>query len=425
MAYMRNPCFGFKGKKIKLAGSSGGGGGGGGGGTNYAQFTGGHYILMNVNRGARTNNIITGATGGTSVYTSYTTVLSEIKARPALAGAQCRIYWNQLERNTKAAGPDDYDFSLVGQVLDDFANTTKVGSNKKVMFLFAVSEGTGVAADAAHVVPNYMLSVTADKQGPGSDGVDYDGGQWGYDGAGSDGYRVRLANNNVLTRFNLMLSALASYIRNHPNYAVFESMAFSESAIGNALAGWTEPSETLTLQNAVAAAKTFDAGVPERMTHMMINYPTSTSAEPGIEYLVEQSYINKFGFGSPDVFWDNSGLWRDASPSGYGKGCMQFMKEYTGARIASVQAQDQWCTMFPAGSNSRVCPSPGHVPTFLENYNNCVNILNAHYVIWQRATEDDPHYATNVHIPLSTAMLDFFTTSRPLNTTRPALWKTY
>lgn len=411
MAYLKTGGRGFTCKNMKAPSS-----GGGGGGTNYAQFTPGHYVLLNMNQGTRVNNVITGG------VTSYTTALGEIKARPALQGLQCRLYWNQIEYN-KAVNANDYDFSIVDNWLNTLGNESTSGVGKKLIILFStqVSAG-GHAANAAHVCPPYMLSTTADKMGPGSDGIDYDGGQWGYNGAAVDGYRLRIANDNVLARFNLMLTALASFIRNHPNYHVFESLTFTETADGNAAAGWTEPSLSTTMVNLLAATMTFDAGVPERMTHMMINHPRSTATAENINYLTSRLAENKLGFGSPDVFWDKADLWNPPDANGRYNGALYQQARYDGAKIAGVQAQDQWCTTFPGGGDSSVCPAPGHVPTFLENYNNVVNIIGAHYCIWQRATEQDPN---NPGQQLYQTMLQFFNTARPLNTTRPTIWKTY
>lgn len=404
MPYMRNPGFGFKGKNVKIVTEPS---------TNYAQFTPGSYMLLNLSQGVRVNNVIT-----VPAWSGYTTALGEIKNRSSMTGLQLRFYWNQVEYNKGV-----YDFSFIGDALNDFADTTKVGLNKKIILLFSVTVGTGTGTDAAHVVPPYMLSTTADKMGPGSDGVDYDGGQWGYLGAASDGYRIRMSNANVITRLKLMLTALASYLRSHPNYSVFESLGFSESALGSALAGWTLPSEEDTRANTMSVARHFDALVPERMTHLMINYPNSTDATPGrIDTSIDECETYKLGFGSPDVFWDSESLWRVANANGNGEGAMRQMSKFNGARIASVQAQDQWCTEFPASGLSSVCPAPGHVPTFLENYNNCINILQANYIIWQRETQTDPN---NTSQQLYQTLLQFYNTNRPTNTTRPSNWKTY
>lgn len=411
---MRNPCFGFKGKKVRIAGS----GGGGGGGTNYAQFTPGNYYLLPISASVKSSNTVTGWYSGYNPDSDTYTSLTEIKTRDSFKGIQVRFYWNQVETSKGV-----YNFTRLGRILDDVANTARSGVGKKVMFLFAVSVGDGHLVDSLHVVPEYMLSVTADKQGPGSDGIDYDGGQWGYDGAGSDGYRVRIANTNVLLRLNLMMSELGTYLRGHPNYATFESLAFSESSIGNVASGWTAPDEDTTLQNTIAAVLNFDNSVPERMTHPMINYPRSTDADPGrIDTSIDSMRANKLGFGSPNVFWDDNGLWSAANANGNGEGAMSQMASYQGARIASLQGQDQWCTAFPASGSSAVCPAPGHVPTFTEHYNNLVTRLNPHYVIYQRELQPDPN---NTSVQLYQSLLAFHNTVRATNTTRPTLWKTY
>lgn len=413
MAYMRLPCFGFKGKKIKLAGS-----GGGGGGTNYAQFTPGNYYLLETAQAQKSNNVLTGWFGGYNGDTNTYTAHSEIKNRVSMTGLQLRFYWNQVETSKGV-----YNFTRIGKFLDDLANTTRSGTNKKLILLFSVSIGDGHAADSLHVVPNYMLSVTADKQGPGSDGVDYDGGQWGYDGAGSDGYRVRIANNNVLARLNLMLEALADYLRAHPNYSVLESIAFSESSIGNVAAGWTAPNEQTTLENTLAAAMNLDAALPERMIHMMVNYPKSNDANPDrIDPIIDAMEANNLGFGSPNVFWDDNGLWSTANSNDNGAGAMTQMASFQGARLASLQGQDQWCTVFPASGDPTVCPAPGHRPTFTEHWNNLQSRLNPHYIIWQRAPQTDPN---NPSQKLYESLLAFMNTTRTTNTTRPTKWKTY
>lgn len=382
-------------------------------GTNYAQFTPGSYMLLSLSQGVRVNNVIT-----VPAWSGYATALGEIKNRSSMTGLQLRFYWNQVEYNKGV-----YTFDFIGKALDDFADTTKVGVNKKVILLFAVTVGTGVAADAAHVVPPYMLSTTTNKMGPGSDGVNYEGGQWGYDGAASDGYRIRMSNGNVIARLKLMMTALATYLRNHANYSSFESLAFSESALGSVLPGWTFPPEEPTRANTMSVARHFDNLVPERMTHLMINYPNSTDANPGrIDTSIDECETYKLGFGSPDVFWDSEPLWRLPDANGLGEGAMRQMSHFPGARIASIQAQDQWCTEFPASGNSYVCPAPGHLPTFLENYTNCMNILNAHYIIWQRETQTDPN---NPSQQLYQTLLQFYNTNRPTNTTRPTVWKTY
>lgn len=395
-----------------IKGGTGGGSSPPPSGTNYAQFTPGNYMLLTLAAGVRVNNVITGGHSG------YTTALSEVKNRNTMVGLQLRWYWNQVEYNKGV-----YNYDVFNGPMNDFGDVTKVGNNKKLMFLFAVTASTGVAADAAHAVPPYMLSTTSDKMGPGSDGVDYDGGQWGYNGSGSDGYRIRFTNANVLTRLKLMLTNVGNFIRNHPNYHVFETMAFSESAIGAALPGYTVPDEELTSENTFEAAMAFDDAVPERMTHLMINYPNSSNSNPGrIDAQIDRCRTHKLGFGSPNVFWDSEPLWRLPNAQGNGEGAMRQMSHYEGARIAQLQGQDQWCTEFPGSGNVYVCPAPGHLPTFSEHYTNLTTILDAHYVVIQRENQTDPN---NPSQKLYQTMLAFYNTNRPTNTVRPAVWKTY
>lgn len=379
-------------------------------------FNPGHYVLLNINAATVTDHVVTGG------FSSYTTVLSEISTKPVIKGLQFRFYWNQFENNTKGS----FDWTALDTVLRDMADPVKVGTGgKRIMILIALTAGDGQAADAAWIVPAYMVPTGADKMAAGTDGVDYDGGQYGYSGIGSSGYRVRLANANVINRFNIFLTAMCNHIKDMAAlpgklkpFDMLENISFTESAQGSVSAGYTDPGTMPQFTNLVAAADAVQAALPNRLVSMMSNFPRSTASVPGIDYLIDQSELKKYALMTPDIFPDKADLWSAPNTSGFNEGVLHRMQSYTGARIPSVQEQDQRCTDFPTGG---VCGAT--VPTFASNFDVVKNVLGAHYCIWQRATQDDPNIAGTQ--PLYQSMYNFLTTGdKTLNTTRPTNYPT-
>lgn len=328
------------------------------------------------------NNTPVNADGGVDGdQSSYASVKTEMSSNAHIAGIKCRWYWTDFENAVKATSDAGYDFSDVGLKLTDCA-----ARGKNLMVLIATSMGSGIGPSEPNIVPKYMI--TGSSSGNGSDGVAYQGGQWGYNSStgAAGGYRIRLANANVRARFNAMLRALARYLQAHPIFANFEHVAFTETAVGSVASGYTLPDEQATFDGILSAADALRDEMPSRNVAIAVNFETKKSAgQPGIPYLIAAMQTRGLVFNSPDTFKDKSDLWAAPNGSGLFGGALKYMQTYTGARSVECQDQDYKWTDLPLGNVD------GHKPAFQADIYDVAypsadpQSLDCNYVIWTRA----------------------------------------
>lgn len=426
MAVLRLPGFGFKGKKISIGAQQGGGSGG----LSPTPFRPGHFLApalsMSQTAPFHTNGVIRPGSGGL-VVANNTILNTELPAHPVIIGVKHRYYWNQFENIT----PGSYDFdTLLGTHLTELGSR---GKYMQVLIALTIPRGNDWTTYPS-IAPRYM--VTGSSTGVGTDGVAYQGGQWGFGSqvGGAGGFRIRVANENVSQKFNAMLSAMCTYLKNHEYFEYLDAICFSESAIGNAVAPYSSPGAQETFDALIGAADVVQAAIPNRHVYLSVNHPIANpnnSPNDNIEYLLTKMQANgrKYGFGTPNICPGDEALNAAPNANGYLEGPLHKIPTYTGCRIPEIQPADfYWSQIQYNHTDYPYAPTytfgGDYIPTMQQLWNKAIS-LNAHQVVWTRDTTTNPQTGVQYH----TAMYNFLDTKAALANgglvgTRPAIYPT-
>lgn len=375
-------------------------------------FNPGHYLAPAMNN---VLPIVNGVKQGG--VTAYSTVLSEIVTHTVFKGIKHRYYWNFFENLTAGV----YDFSLLGTHLTDMGTRNK---KMHVLIALTITDGNDWTVDPS-IAPKYMTN-------GGSTGT-YEGGQWAFVSqvGGKSGFRIRIANTEVKTRFYAMLTAMCTYLKNHAHFDALEAISFTESAQGIAKTGYTVPSATATISSLLGALDVCQSVIPNRLVYQSVNHPIAQSGNVGqnIETILAYLEPKKYGFGTPNIVPGDEDLNGAPNPDGYGEGPIHKMPSYTGAKIPEVQPADyKWSqitlgTGYPYASAGYVNGND-YIPTISQLYNKLLT-LDPHYAVWTRDTNTNPQTGVQYHV----AMYNYLDTKAGLpagglNTTRPTKFPT-
>jgi hypothetical protein len=290
----------------------------------YTNWHPGHYLTANYHDETKT------VSGG-----DYDDILENTLSNDGtriFRGIQQVYFWKDLEP-TK----DNYDFS---QIEADLSHMPSLAGNLKLVIQIAI----GGTSETPREVPNYITGST------------YGGGVYELTGvSGATQYNPVIWNDNVRTRFKLLLSNLKQDIGDHANNTKLELINLSETAIGatpeeiNAQAG-ISPDFTYELYtdaiNDISVALT--SSFPN---HVKIQYINGPKQNLSLEAMVDGLHAAgaHVGLGAPDIKIDAGGG-TEASPgqfsyynNAWNLASAEDHKIYGIAPLgAAVQSPDYW-----------------------------------------------------------------------------------
>lgn len=268
-------------------------------------------------------------------------VYSDLKATPALRGAQIRYEWADLE-----IAKGVYDFTAIDARLAELAAIEK----RLVIMIQTKSFGLDTA-----LVPDYLKTSA------------YEGGMFTYASANKDqeGNNIKLWNPMVRDRMIALIRALGKRYNSHP---YFEGIGLTETAMGQPVTALTSAQVDGYYANLLSINKKMREHFPNTMTFQFTNYP-----RPLLESFINGLKEIGTALGGPDTFIEEPGLLHTGTP----KGVYNYYPVLSGIIPMTP-------SVMPGNYRNTRVDGTGYEPTVSELLAFARDKLKANYIFWHR-----------------------------------------
>lgn len=274
-------------------------------------------------------------------------VYNDLKATPALRGAQIRYEWADLET---AKGV--YDFTAIDARLAELAAIEKR--------LVIMIQTKSFSLDTA-LVPDYLKTSA------------YEGGVFTYESANKDqeGQNIKLWNSMVRDRMIALIRALGKRYNSHP---YFEGIGLTETAMGQPVIALTSTQVDVYYANLLNINKKMREHFPNTMTFQFTNYP-----RPLLESFINGLKEMGTALGGPDTFIQEPGLLYTGAP----KGVYNYYPVLSGIIPMTP-------SVMPGNYRNTRVDGTGYEPTVSELLAFARDKLKANYIFWHRDVDYYP-----------------------------------